>query len=45
MAQHHHPDDHDQDLDSDLGRRIYQGDGLIVRELDSEELQRSWTPT
>jgi Nuclease-related domain len=40
MGQHHDPDDHDQDLDSDLGRPIYQGDGLIVRELDSEELQR-----
>jgi hypothetical protein len=40
MDQHHDPDDHDQDLDSDLGRPIYHGDGLTVRELDAEELQR-----
>jgi hypothetical protein len=40
MGQHHDPDDHNQDLDSDLGRPIYQGDGLTVRELDAEELQR-----
>jgi Nuclease-related domain len=42
MGQHDDPDDHDQDLDldGDLGRPIYQGDGLTVRELDAEELQR-----
>jgi Nuclease-related domain len=40
MGQHHDPDDHDQDLDGDLGRPIYQGDGLTVRELGAEELQR-----
>jgi hypothetical protein len=41
MGQHHDPDDLDhQDLDDDLGRPIYQGDGLSVRELSAEELQR-----
>ena len=41
MGQHHDPDhlDH-QDLDDDLGRPVYQGDGLSVRELSAEELQR-----
>ena len=40
MGQHHNPDDLDhQDLD-DLGRPIYHGDGLSVRELSAEELQR-----
>jgi hypothetical protein len=36
----HRDRDLDLDLDSDLGRPIYQGDGLTVRELDAEELQR-----
>ena len=40
MGQHHDPDDHHQDLDDDLGRPIYRGDGLTVRALDAEELQR-----
>jgi hypothetical protein len=41
MGQHHDPDDLDhQDLDDDLGRPIYQGGGLSVRELSAEELQR-----
>jgi hypothetical protein len=41
MGQHHDPDDLDhQDLDDDLGRPVYQGDGLSVRELSAEELQR-----
>jgi hypothetical protein len=41
MGLHHDPDDLDhQDLDDDLGRPIYQGDGLSVRELSAEELQR-----
>jgi hypothetical protein len=40
MSQHHDPDDHHQDLDDDLGRPIYRGDGLTVRALDAEELQR-----
>jgi hypothetical protein len=49
MRQHQDPDDfHDQDLDLDrydheddeLGRAVYRGDGLRVRELDAEELQR-----
>ena len=40
MGQHHDPDDLDhQDLD-DLGRPVYHGDGLSVRELSAEELQR-----
>jgi Nuclease-related domain len=41
MGQHPDPDDfHDQDLDDELGRPVYQGDGLSVRELTAEELQR-----
>ena len=41
MRQHQDPDDfHDQDLDDDLGRPVYQGSGLTVRELDAEQLQR-----
>jgi Nuclease-related domain len=41
MGQHPDPDDlHDQDLDNELGRPVYQGDGLAVRELTAEELQR-----
>jgi hypothetical protein len=40
MGQHHDPDDHHQDLDDDLGRPIYRGDGLTVRALDAEEFQR-----
>jgi hypothetical protein len=41
MRQHHDPDDLDhQNLNDDLGRPIYQGDGLSVRELNAEELQR-----
>jgi hypothetical protein len=41
MGQHPHPDDfHDQDLDDELGRPLYQGDGLTVRELTAEQLQR-----
>jgi hypothetical protein len=41
MGRHHDPDDLDhQNLDDDLGRPIYQGDGLSVRELSAEELQR-----
>jgi hypothetical protein len=41
MRQHHDPDDfHDQDLDDDLGRPVYQGSGLTVRELNAEQLQR-----
>jgi hypothetical protein len=41
MGQHHDPDDLDhQDLDDDLGRPVYHGDGLSVRELSAEELQR-----
>jgi len=40
MDQPHDPDDHDQDLDGDLGRPTYRGDGLTVRELDAEELKR-----
>jgi len=41
MRQHPDPDDvHDQDLDDDLGRPVYQGSGLTVRELDAEQLQR-----
>ena len=40
MGQHYDPDDLDhQDLD-DLGRPVYHGDGLSVRELSAEELQR-----
>jgi hypothetical protein len=41
MGQHHDPDDLDhQDLDDDLGRPVYHGDGLSVRELTADELQR-----
>jgi Nuclease-related domain len=41
MRQHPDPDDfHDEDLDDGLGRPVYQGDGLAVRELTAEELQR-----
>jgi hypothetical protein len=41
MGQHHDPDDLDhQDLDDDLGRPVYHGDGLSVRELSAAELQR-----
>jgi hypothetical protein len=47
MRQHHDPDDvHDEDLDryddqdDELGRPVYQGTGLTVRELNAEELQR-----
>jgi Nuclease-related domain len=41
MGQHPDPDDfHDQDLDDELGRPVYQGDGLTVRELTAAELQR-----
>jgi hypothetical protein len=41
MGQLHDPDDLDhQDLDDDLGRPVYHGDGLSVRELSAEELQR-----
>jgi hypothetical protein len=41
MRQHSDPDDfHGQDLDDEVGRPVYQGDGLTVRELTAEELQR-----
>ena len=46
MRQHHDPDDcHHEDLDNEdlndeLGRPVYQGTGLTVRELNAEELQR-----
>jgi hypothetical protein len=41
MGQHHDPDDLDhQDLDDTPGRPVYHGDGLSVRELSAEELQR-----
>jgi len=41
MRQYPDPDDHDDEgLDDDLGRPVYQGSGLTVRELDAEELQR-----
>jgi hypothetical protein len=41
MRQPPEPDDfHDEDLDDGLGRPVYQGDGLAVRELTAEELQR-----
>jgi hypothetical protein len=41
MSQQHDPDDLDhQDLDDDLGRPIYHGHGLSVRELTAKELQR-----
>jgi Nuclease-related domain len=41
MGQHPDPDEfHDQDPDDELGRPVYQGDGLSVRELTAEELQR-----
>ena len=42
MGPHHDPDDLDrdhQDLDDDLGRPVYHGHGLSVRELSAEELQ------
>jgi hypothetical protein len=52
MRQHQDPDDfHHEDLhryddqDDEFGRPVYQGTGLTVRELNAEELQRSWTPT
>jgi hypothetical protein len=44
---HQHPDPEDdhqeldgEDLDDDFGRLFYQGDGLTVRALDAEQLQR-----
>jgi hypothetical protein len=42
MRQHQDPDDfHDEDLDDEeLGRPVYQGSALTVRELDAEQLQR-----
>jgi hypothetical protein len=46
MRQHPDPDDvHDEDLDredldDEFGRPVYRGDGLTVRELNAEELQR-----
>jgi hypothetical protein len=41
MRQHSDPDDFPgQDLDDEVGRPVYQGDGLTVRELNAEELQR-----
>jgi len=46
MRQHQDPDDYhhqhldDEDLDDELGRSVYRGDGLTVRELNAEELQR-----
>ncbi len=47
MRQHSDPDDfHDEDFgryddeDDELGRPVYQGTGLTVRELNAEELQR-----
>jgi hypothetical protein len=41
MRQHYDPDDfHGQDLDDEVGRPVYQGDGLTVRELNAEEFQR-----
>jgi hypothetical protein len=41
MRQHSDPNDfHDQYLDDDLGGPVYHGDGLTVRELNAEELQR-----
>ena len=41
MGQHYDPDDLDhEELDDDLGRPIYHGSGLSVRELTAEELQR-----
>ena len=46
MRQRPDPDDfHDEDLDHEdfddqLGRPVYQGTGLTVRELTAEELQR-----
>jgi hypothetical protein len=46
MRQHQDPDDfHHEDLDNEdlndeLGRPVYQGTGLTVRELNAEELQR-----
>jgi hypothetical protein len=42
MGQHHDPDDYEDEegLDDDLGRPVYHGDGLSVRELSAEELQR-----
>jgi hypothetical protein len=38
MRQHYDPDH--QDLDDELGRPLYQGNGLSVRELTAEELQQ-----
>jgi hypothetical protein len=46
MRQPQDPDDYDEDLDryddedEQLGRPVYQGTGLTVRELNAEELQR-----
>jgi hypothetical protein len=41
MRQHSDPDDFPgQDLDDESDRPVYQGDGLTVRELNAEELQR-----
>jgi Nuclease-related domain len=47
MRQHQDPDDfHHEDLDryndedDEFGRPVYRGDGLTVRELNAEELQR-----
>jgi Nuclease-related domain len=41
MRQHSDPDDFPgQDLDDEVGRPVYQGDGLTVQELNAEELQR-----
>jgi hypothetical protein len=41
MGQHQNPDGfHHQDLDDELGRPVYQGTGLTVRELNAEQLQR-----
>ena len=41
MGQHYDPDDLDhEDLDDDLGRPIYHGSGLSVRDMTAEELHR-----
>jgi Nuclease-related domain len=41
MRQHSDPDDFPgQDLDDEVGRPVYRGDGLTVRELNAEEFQR-----
>jgi len=48
MGRHHDPDDLDldhEDLDDDLGRPVYHGDGLSVRELSPRSSSGSWTPT